>query len=125
MIKLYKYICILLLPLGLICMQYESKAQHQEKNQIFSNESVQLMTYPNPVTSKLVIKISNNNKYAIHKIEIVNVIGKKIREQQLLDKSTNELYFNDLADVPQGIYLVIARDENGKVIQSNKFMIEK
>ena len=53
------------------------------------------------------------------------MVGKKLREQQLLDRNTTELSFNDLDDVPQGVYLVIARDEYGKILQSNKFLISK
>lgn len=102
-----------------------ASAQTPDKSSVLSNETIQVYTYPNPVTTRLVVRISNNFKQQVHKVEIVNIIGKKIKEQQLLDKNTTEIYFNDLAEVPQGIYLVIARDENGKVLHSNKFLIEK
>lgn len=120
-----KHIIHIIISALLLGVSYSSHAQQQDNRGILSNESINLYTYPNPVGNKLNVKISNNLRQQIYKVEIVNVVGKKLREQQLLDRNTTEVSFNDLDDVPQGVYLVIARDEYGKILQSNKFLISK
>lgn len=120
-----KHIIHIIIIACLLGSPFLSQAQQQDNKGIISNESINLYTYPNPVGNKLNVKISNNLKQQVYKVEIVNVVGKKLREQQLLDRNTTEVSFNDLDDVPQGVYLVIARDEYGKILQSNKFLISK
>lgn len=97
----------------------------QDNKKFISNESIEITTYPNPVINVLNIKLSPALRQQVYKIQIVNIVGKKIREQQVLDRNTTDVAFSDLDDVPQGVYLVIARDEFGKVLQSNKFMLSK
>lgn len=108
----------------LCCSQFVFAQQQDNKNPI-SNETINIYTYPNPVSNKLTIRFTNTLKQQVNKVEIVNIIGKKLREQQVLDKNTTELTFNDLEEMPQGIYLIIAKDEYGKIIQSNKFLINR
>ncbi len=120
-----KHFIHIIITACLLGFSYLSQAQQQDNKGIISNESINLYTYPNPVVNKLNVKLSSNLKQQVYKVEIVNVVGKKLREQQLLDRNTTELSFNDLDDIPQGVYLVIARDEYGKILQSNKFLISK
>lgn len=120
-----KLLLYILLTCSSSLVYFNAIGQQQDNKTTYSNESLNLVTYPNPVSNRLTVKFSNNLKQQVHKLEIVNIIGKRLREQQILDKNTSEINFNDLEDLPQGIYLIIAKDEYGKIIQSNKFLINK
>lgn len=120
-----KLLLYILLSCSSSLVYFNAIGQQQDNKTTYSNESLNLVTYPNPVSNRLTVKFSNNLKQQVHKLEIVNIIGKRLREQQILDKNTSEINFNDLEDLPQGIYLIIAKDEYGKIIQSNKFLINK
>lgn len=108
------------------CFMLPSNALTAQENKTFiTNESLKITTYPNPTDSKLYIKLSSSLKGQVDKVEIVNVIGKKLKEQQIIDKNTTDIMFNNLGDLPPGIHMVILRDEYGKILQSSKFMINR
>lgn len=117
---------LLSFSLVLSCMFLSNtKTVAQENKTFITNESIKITTYPNPTDSKLYIKLSQALKGQVDRVEIVNVIGKKLKEQQLIDKNTTEIMFNNLSDLPVGIHMIIVRDEYGKILQSSKFMINR
>ena len=65
--------------------------------------------YPNPASSQFVI---GSMQYAIKEIEIFNLVGEKIYS----DESSHETFSVNCDSWPEGIYFVVAADENGNKI---------
>lgn len=83
--------------------------------------------YPVPLkTSKLSVK--RNTQHAenskIAKVELRSLIGKKLQSHDF-DKNTEEVIFEDMETYPNGIYVVIALDAYGKIIETAKFIINR
>lgn len=88
-----------------------------DENKIFS-------LYPVPLkTSKLTVKrnIFNND---FTTVELRNLIGKKLQEKEF-PKGAEEVSFEDMDTYPNGVYVVLAKDSYGKIIESAKFIINK
>lgn len=99
-------------------------AQQGEKT-IISNLDRTLTVYPIPANNRVSVRLSAALRQEVDKVEIVNLIGRKITEQVIIDNNTTEITFNDLGDFPEGIYMVMARDKSGKIIQSSKMVINR
>lgn len=83
--------------------------------------------YPVPLkTSRLSVK--RNGDHAengkIAKVELRNLIGKKLQSHDF-EKNTEEVIFQDMDSYPNGIYVVMALDSYGKIIETAKFIINK
>lgn len=99
-------------------------AQNGERN-ILSNQDRTLVVYPTPANTTATIRLSPALRNEVSKIEIVNLIGRKIDEQSVFDKNTSEFTFNNLGSAASGIYMVVARDKFGKIVQSAKMIISR
>jgi hypothetical protein len=123
---IYKIGLLLLLSIGLggSFMLVTAQQNGPEKINI-SNQDRSITVYPVPVKSTAHIRLSAGLRQEVDKLEIINLIGRKITEQTLIDKSTTDISFSNLDDYPQGIYMVIARDKFGKIVQSAKLIINK
>ena len=91
-----------------------------DDNKVFS-------LYPVPLkTSKLSVKLNTDNAdhAKIAKVELRNLIGKKLQSHDF-DKNTEEVIFEDMDTYPNGIYVVLAIDAYGKIIETAKFIINK
>ncbi|MBK7762309.1 MAG: T9SS type A sorting domain-containing protein [Bacteroidetes bacterium] len=83
-----------------------------------------LSLYPVPLkTSTLSVKL-NLSGTGITKLELRNLIGKKIEEKEVFP-STEEVYFYGVDTNPEGVYIIIARNANGKVLEISKFILNK
>lgn len=83
--------------------------------------------YPVPLkTSKLSVKRNTDNAEngKIATVELRNLIGKKLQSHEF-DKNTQEVVFEDMDSYPNGIYVVLAIDGYGKIIETAKFIINK
>jgi len=100
-------------------------AQQGPEKTILTTQDRTLTVYPIPANSRVNIRLSAALRQVVDKVEIVNLIGRKLTEQVIIDKNTTEITFNDLGDFPEGIYMVIARDNAGKIIQSSKMVINR
>lgn len=99
-------------------------AQGNEKT-LITNQDRNITVYPLPASTSVSIRLSASLKNEVDKVEIVNLIGRKLTEQTIIDKSTTDITFNNLGEMPQGIYMVVARDKGGKIIQSAKMVINR
>lgn len=99
-------------------------AQEAEKT-IITNQDKSITVYPVPANSIVNVRLSSGLRNEVDKVEIINLIGRKLTEQAIIDKSTTNITFNNLSDMPQGIYMVVARDKSGKIIQSAKMVINR
>lgn len=80
--------------------------------------------YPVPLkTNRLFVHI-NNTSASINTIELRNLIGKKMQEKTF-PAGSDEIYFDDMDTYPNGLYVVLAKDANGKVLEINKFILNK
>ena len=90
-------------------------------------DSKMFSLYPVPVkTSKLSVKRNTDNAEngKIATVELRNLIGKKLQSHEF-EKNTEEVIFEDMDSYPNGIYVVIAIDSYGKIIETAKFIINK
>ncbi len=83
--------------------------------------------YPVPLkSSKLSVKRNTDNadNAKIASVELRNLIGKKLQSHDF-DKNAEEVIFEDMDSYPNGIYVILAIDGYGKIIETAKFMINK
>ena len=79
------------------------------------------LIYPKPTYNTAKFLISNFKK-GDYKIEIYNIIGKKLWSTKLvLSKKTMVKY--DFSFLRKGTYLITLKDRFGKVIRTRKLMI--
>lgn len=100
-------------------------AQQGIENKLITNQDRTLTVYPIPANNRVNVRISTGLRADVDKIEIVNLIGRKVSEQTIIDSNTTEIAFNDLGNFAEGIYMVVARDKSGKIIQSSKMVINR
>jgi len=100
-------------------------AQQSGEKTLITNQDRTLTIYPIPANNRVNVRISASLRADVDKVEIVSLIGRKMTEQTIIDSNTTEIAFNDLGDLAQGIYMVIARDKSGKIIQSAKMVINR
>ena len=124
-----KFIYKFSLALGLFASLFSasnilSAQQNNEQRVIFANQDKTISVYPVPTNSVAYIRLSPALKNEVEKVEIVNLIGRRVADQPVVDKNA-EIVFTNLNEQPQGIYMVIARDKFGKILQSAKMVINK
>lgn len=94
---------------------------------IAGDDAKMFSLYPVPLkSSKLSVKRNTDNaeNSKIAKVELRNLIGKKLQSHDF-DKNTVEVIFEDMDSYPNGIYVVLALDGYGKIIETAKFLINK
>jgi hypothetical protein len=87
-----------------------------------SDEAKLMSLFPVPLKgSRLTVRI-NYGGSGVARIEIRNLIGKKIQEQPIADGS-GEAIFEGIDNNPNGVYMVVAKNGNGKVLEISKFIL--
>ena len=76
--------------------------------------------YPNPATSAITFDFLKDNDKP-YTFQIFNFLGKKVYELS----SVNSTRLVNLTDFTRGIYIFQLKDQNGKVIESGKFQVNK
>jgi hypothetical protein len=80
--------------------------------------------FPVPLKSA-VLRVKLNVGYAEPlTIELRNLIGRKLQEKTF-PVGSDEIAFNDMDTYPNGLYVIIAKDSFGKIVESTKFIIDK
>lgn len=120
---IYKIAVIVVLFAGMFGNNAAAQ-QNNEQRVIFANQDKTISVYPVPTNSVAYIRLSPALKSEVEKVEIVNLIGRRVADQPVVDKNA-EIVFTNLNEQPQGIYMVIARDKFGKILQSAKMVINK
>lgn len=103
---------------------FEASAQNTERTTL-SNQDKTITVFPIPANTSVNVRLSTSLRNEVEKVEIVNLIGRKLSEQTIIDRNTTDVTFNNLAEMPQGIYMVVARDRSGKIVQSAKMVINR
>jgi hypothetical protein len=83
-------------------------------------EAVHVKFYPNPATSAITFDFLKDND-KLYSFQIFNFLGKKVYESS----SVNSRTIVNLTDFTRGIYIFQLKDQNGKVIESGKFQVNK
>lgn len=79
--------------------------------------------YPVPLISNtLTVKVNNSSTIAT--FELRTLIGKKLQEKKY-NGTESEVVFNDMSQYYSGIYVVVAKDLNGKIVETMKFTINR
>lgn len=89
-----------------------------------SDEIKLISLYPVPLKSSVLNVNINFGGSGIASIEIRNLIGKKIQEKQV-PFGADKVEFENLDTNPNGVYMALAKDANGKVLVISKFIINK
>jgi hypothetical protein len=108
------------LVLLMVCLSV-TQAESQNRVPGFPDpEPVAVRFYPNPATSYITFDLQKNygKNYSI---QVFNFLGKKVYEFSAEDQKT----VVNLTDFFRGIYIFQLKDPNGKIIESNKFQVNK
>ncbi len=125
--KFSTYLYILITAFAFVCLyrgDVRAQTQNGENISIMTNQNT-MTVFPTPADSRAYVKLSPSLRNRVEKVEIINLIGRKLKEQIIISKSTTEISFNDISELPQGIYMVVARDEFGQILQSSKLVISR
>ena len=122
---LYKFAFLLTLIVAVGLNPADVAAQQDGDRPIISNQDRTITIYPIPASNVVNIRLSPALKNEVEKVEIINLIGRKLTEQTILDRNSTNITFNNLGEMAQGIYMVVARDKYGKIIQSAKMVINR
>lgn len=80
--------------------------------------------YPVPLKGSVLSVRLNAPGSAVAGAELRNLIGRKLQEKNF-PKGGNELVFEDMDTYPNGIYVVLAKDAYGKIVEIAKFTINR
>lgn len=125
--KNIRLIYIYIFSLGFLLITFMGSAFAQEKNKNFQNSrsSFEMVTYPIPAKTEINVKMNASLQKEAKEVVIVNIIGREIVHQNVTaDHQYNDLKFYNLQQLPNGIYMIIAKDDSGKIIYTSKIFIE-
>ncbi len=84
----------------------------------FENYTLQSTIYPNPASNFITITSSQQQ---INKVEIINVLGKKILRKNTNNKTEIKI---DVRDFANGVYFILITDAQNKM-ESKKFLVQR
>lgn len=123
--NIYLYILFLFLGVGWTSASFA--LQQQEKNKTIQNQktSFELIAYPSPAKTEVSIKMNKELKESTKELTLVNLIGREVSQQNVTDNGYNDdLKFYNLQQFPNGIYMIIAKDEYGNILHTVKLYIQ-
>ncbi len=105
---------------GNYIIKYQSNDIKNDALEVNTNKKIFLI-YPNPTYSIAKMLIAN---YGIgkYKLEIYNIIGKKLWEDKLMLSKSNLLRY-DFSFLRKGTYIIALKDKYGKLITTRKLVI--
>jgi Secretion system C-terminal sorting domain len=77
--------------------------------------------YPNPATSLINFEFQKENNTTSYSFQVFNFLGKKVYELTNVTQKTTI----SVADFPRGIYIFQLKDQNGRIIESDRFQVVK
>jgi hypothetical protein len=102
--------------LGLIALLWLPVAAKEDDSKLFS-------LYPVPLaTNTLTVKIQDPANIA--SFELRTLIGKKLQEKKY-SGNEQEILFTDMSQYYSGLYVVVAKDAAGKIVETLKFTINR
>ncbi len=93
--------------------------QRQGVNNLSVDESTFFITYPNPTQSSVSLQMKDLNVKG--RLELISTVGEVVFSEEI----TTHLFEWHLESVNSGLYLVMLKDLEGNIIQSEKLMVVK
>lgn len=110
-----------MLPFGFIAQ--DVKAQSTEQQRTLSISDRKMTAYPIPANNTVYLKISQSLRNEAKTVELMNVIGKTVAIQNVANDG-NDIVFGGLSQLPEGIYIGVTKNAEGKIIQTTKLLIQ-
>jgi type IX secretion system substrate protein len=98
----------------------QAKAQNSTTSSSQDPVEKHVKFYPNPATSLINFEFqkANNTSYSF---QVFNFLGKKVFELT----NVNQKSTINLSDFPRGIYIFQLKDQNGRIVESDRFQVVK
>ncbi|MBS1949023.1 MAG: T9SS type A sorting domain-containing protein [Bacteroidetes bacterium] len=102
----------------LTTLQVKSQSQQQAAS-LQEPDAKHVKFYPNPASSFITFDFLKESDQG-YSFQIYNFLGKKVYEA-----SANSKTIVNLTDFTRGIYIFQLKDQNGRVIETGKFQVNK
>lgn len=120
------YKILFLLSLSLAGASYSADAQSNEQQRIYSNGADKRFTaYPTPASNVVYFKLSANLRAEAKTVELVSVIGRTVAVQKINANDNDDIAFSNLNQLPEGVYVGVTKNADGKVLQTTKLIIQR
>ncbi len=91
--------------------------QREGTSNFSSDESAYFMTYPNPTHRSVTLQLKDIDVKG--RLELISTVGEVVFSEEI----TTHLFEWNLESVNSGLYLVVLKDLQGTIIQSEKLMV--
>ncbi len=120
------YKIFFLLSLSLAGVFYSAEAQTNEQQRIYSNGADKKLTaYPTPASNTVYFKLSSGLRAEARTVELVSVIGRTVAVQKINANDNDDIVFSNLSQLPEGVYVGVTKNAEGKVLQTTKLIIQR
>ena len=125
MVKFFTYVVALILAfIGLAPAQTAFSSEFEQSYEFKVNVK-KMSVYPTPSTNYVTISLPSGLRENTAKLEVMDITGRKVLEQKKYDPSTSEITFNNISDLPAGVYIISAVDQEGRILQSSRMIVSK
>lgn len=112
--------------LALSIASVDASAQSLEQQRVFSTTSDKKITaYPVPANSVVYFKLSPGLRAEAKTVELVSVIGRTVATQRVIAGDTDDIMFNNLSQLSEGVYIGVTKNADGKILQTTKLIIQR
>lgn len=122
--RLFTYIILLSALAAFSANESYAQSFHEQRFEI-GNNAGKMSVYPTPASHFVNVAIPIGMRETVERIQIMDITGKVILEQKIWNKNVESVSFNNLSALANGIYIIAARDQEGKLLQSSKMVINK
>lgn len=111
--------------LALISPSASAQSVNNEQRFEINTNTKKLSVYPTPASSFVNVSVPMGLREQVDKIQILDISGRIVMEQKILNKNISEVSFYNLSTLVDGVYIIVARDREGRMIQSSKMILDK
>lgn len=103
-----------------------ASAQSLEQQRVFNTSGdKKIVAYPIPANNFVSFKLSPGLKAETRTVDLVSVIGRTVATQRVNAGDNDDIIFNNLAQLPEGVYIGVAKNADGKILQTTKLIIQR
>lgn len=101
-------------------------AQSNEQNRMFNNAGdKRLVAYPIPANNIVYFKLTPNLRAEAKTVELVSVIGRTVATQKVNAGDNEDIVFSNLNQLPEGVYVGVTKNSEGKILHSTKIIVQR
>ncbi len=120
----YKLFFFFSIALGIASL--DANAQSVEQQRVFSNSNEKkIVAYPVPASNVVYLKLSPSLRAEAKTVELVSVIGRTVATQRVIDGDNDDIVFNNLSQLSEGVYIGVTKNADGKILQTTKLIIRR